>query len=164
MKEVEEVKEAEGGGADKELRPNIVGFACQWCAYQSADMAGTLKYEYPPTIKLIQVPCSGGVDARFVLEALALGADGVFVAGCPEAECHYRYGNRIARIRTAMIRNILPEFGIESARVRFEQISSSDAAKFAKFAKSFDEQVRKLGPNPLSKLRSDTGGRGEKAR
>lgn len=134
-----------------ELRQNIIGFACQWCAYRSADMAGTLKYEYPPTIMLIQVPCSGRVDAEFILEALSLGADGVFVAGCPEAECHYRFGNRVARIRTAMIRKILPEFGIESARIRFEHISSSDAARFVDFAKKFDEQVRRLGLSPLRK-------------
>jgi coenzyme F420-reducing hydrogenase delta subunit len=132
-----------------EFRPNIIGFACQWCAYQSADLAGTLKYEYPSTIKLIRVPCSGRVDSAFVLEALALGVDGVFVAGCPEAECHYRFGNRIAKIRTAMLRNILPEFGIESARLRFEHVSSSDAVKFVEFAKEFDKQIRKLGPTPL---------------
>lgn len=135
------------------LEPSIIGFACQWCAYQSADMAGTLKYEYPSTIRLIQVPCSGRVDAEFILEALSLGADGVFVAGCPETECHYRFGNRIARIRTALIRKILPEFGIESARVRFEHISSSDAARFVNFAGKFDEQVRRLGLSPLSKRR-----------
>ncbi len=152
---MKEVTEREKSG--EELKPNIIGFACQWCAYRSADMAGTLKYEYPPTIKLIQVPCSGRVDAEFILEALALGADGVFVAGCPEAECHYRFGNRIARIRTAMIRTILPEFGIESARVRFEHISSSDAAKFVDFAKNFDKQVRKLGSTPLGGRGSDAG-------
>ncbi len=136
---------------DKRLRPGIIGFACQWCAYRSADLAGTLKYQYPPTIRLIQVPCSGRVDAEFILEALALGADGVIVAGCPEAECHYRQGNRVARIRTAMIRKILPEFGIESARVRFEHISSSDASRFVELAKSFHEQMQKLGSSPLSK-------------
>lgn len=60
-------------------------------------------------------------------------------------------GNRIARIRTAMIRNILPEFGIESARVRFEHISSSDAARFVELAGSFHAQIQKLGPSPLSR-------------
>jgi len=60
----------------------IVGFACQWCAYQAADLVENLKLRYPDTIRLIRVPCSGRVDAEFILKALKSGADGVFVAGC----------------------------------------------------------------------------------
>ena len=43
------------------FNPNIVGFACQWCTYAGADLAGNLRCKYPPTIKLIKVPCSGRV-------------------------------------------------------------------------------------------------------
>ena len=56
--------------------PNIVGFACQWCTYAGADLAGNLRAKYPPSIKLIKVPCSGRVEPEYILEALANGADG----------------------------------------------------------------------------------------
>jgi len=61
--------------------PNIVGFACHWCTYAGADLAGSLRAKYPPSIKLIRVPCSGRVKPDYVLEALARGADGVLVGG-----------------------------------------------------------------------------------
>ncbi|WP_202319842.1 hydrogenase iron-sulfur subunit [Archaeoglobus neptunius] len=128
---------------------NIVGFACQWCAYQAADLAGSMKMEYPESIKLIRVPCSGRVETEFILQALLNGADGVFVAGCPVAECHYRMGNRIARKRIAILKRILPEFGIESGRVEFLQVSSADARRFVEFAEEFDRKIKKLGSNPI---------------
>ncbi|AAB89870.1 hydrogenase iron-sulfur subunit [Archaeoglobus fulgidus] len=127
----------------------IIGFACQWCAYQAADLAGSLKMKYPESIRLLRVPCSGRVNAEFILKALLSGADGVFVAGCPISECHYRSGNRIAKTKVALLKRLLPEFGLESGRVEFLQVSSADARKFVEFAKEFDERIRKLGPNPL---------------
>jgi len=127
----------------------IVGFACQWCAYRSADLAGTLKYEYPSSILLVRVPCSGRVEAEFILKALAEGADGVFVAGCPKNECHYRRGNFVAEIKVALLSHILPEFGLESSRVAFLGVSSSDAKSFVKFAKTFSEKIEKIGRSPL---------------
>lgn len=127
----------------------IVGFACQWCAYQAADLAGNLKLKYPDTIRLIRVPCSGRVDAEFILEALKSGADGVFVAGCPVAECHYRIGNRIARLKVTILKNLLPELGIESGRVEFFQVSSADARRFVDFAIEFDKRIKRLGSTPV---------------
>ncbi len=127
---------------------SIIGFACQWCAYQAADLAGNLKLQYPSSVKLIKVPCSGRVEAEFVLRAL-VSADGVFVAGCPIAECHYKVGNRVAKIKIAILKNLLPELGIESGRLEFLQVSSAEAKKFVDFAKEFDDRMKKLGSSPL---------------
>ncbi len=127
----------------------IVGFACQWCAYRSADLAGTLKYDYPRSILLVRVPCSGRVEAEFVLKALAEGADGVFIAGCPKNECHYRKGNFVAEVKVRTLSSILPEFGLESSRVAFLGVSSSDAKSFVEFARKFSEKIEKLGENPI---------------
>ncbi len=131
---------------------SIVGFACQWCAYQAADLAGNLKLSYPSTIRLIRVPCSGRVEAEFVLRALASGADAAFIAGCPHAECHYRNGSRIAKIKVSILKNLLPELGIESGRLEFLQVSSAEAKRFVEFAREMDERVRKLGRSPLGDL------------
>ena len=47
----------------------ILGFLCNWCSYAGADLAGTSRFEYPPTMRAIRVMCSGRVDKDFVLEA-----------------------------------------------------------------------------------------------
>jgi F420-non-reducing hydrogenase iron-sulfur subunit len=59
----------------------IVAYACEHCAYNAADLAGGLRMQYPPTIKIILLPCTGRLDVIMVLHALEEGADGIMVAG-----------------------------------------------------------------------------------
>ena len=62
-------------------QPQIVAFCCHYCAYAAADLAGSMRLEYPPAIKVIELPCSGKLDVLYVLKAFEEGADGVMVAG-----------------------------------------------------------------------------------
>ena len=64
-----------------EFEPNIVAFCCTHCAYSAADLAGSLRIQYPPSIKIIEMLCSGRVDVLHILHAFDDGADGVMVAG-----------------------------------------------------------------------------------
>lgn len=64
-----------------DFQPEIVAFCCRYCAYAAADLAGSMRLEYPPSIKVIELPCSGKLDALYVLRAFEGGADGVLVAG-----------------------------------------------------------------------------------
>lgn len=59
----------------------IVAFCCHYCAYAAADLAGGLRLQYPPSIKVIEVPCTGKVDVLHLLRAFEDGADGVIAAG-----------------------------------------------------------------------------------
>jgi F420-non-reducing hydrogenase iron-sulfur subunit len=59
----------------------IIAYSCEHCAYNAADLAGGLRMQYPPEIKIIQVPCTGRMDVLLVLQALEEGVDGVMVAG-----------------------------------------------------------------------------------
>jgi len=61
--------------------PQILAFACHHCAYAAADLAGSMRLQYPPNVRVIEVPCSGRVDVIHILRAFEKGADGVFVAG-----------------------------------------------------------------------------------
>jgi len=60
---------------------NIVAYACEHCAYAAADLAGGLRMQYPPAIKIVQMPCTGKLDVLMVLQAFEDGVDGVMVAG-----------------------------------------------------------------------------------
>ena len=63
------------------FNPEIVTFCCRYCAYAAADLAGSMRLEYPPSIKVIELPCTGKLDVLYVLRAFEDGADGVMVAG-----------------------------------------------------------------------------------
>jgi coenzyme F420-reducing hydrogenase delta subunit len=59
----------------------ILAYCCNYCAYAAADLAGGLRMQYPPNIKVIHLPCTGKLDVLLVLQAFEAGADGILVAG-----------------------------------------------------------------------------------
>jgi len=134
-----------------EFEPVILGFACNWCTYAGADLAGVSRFQYPPNIRVIRVMCSGRVDPVFILKAFAIGADGVLVGGCHPEDCHYMEGNYKARRRIELTKRLLGQFGIEPERLRLEWISASEGARFAEVVTDFTQTIEKLGPGPFNK-------------
>lgn len=67
--------------APPDWTPNIVAFACHYCAFAAADLAGVMRLHYPTNVKVIRLPCTGKLDEYHLLRALEHGVDGVFVAG-----------------------------------------------------------------------------------
>ena len=67
--------------APAEFSPEIVAFCCRHCAYTAADLAGSLRMQYPPALRIIEVPCTGRLDIVEVLHAFERGVDGVMAAG-----------------------------------------------------------------------------------
>lgn len=61
--------------------PSIVAFACHYCAFAAADLAGVMRLSYSPNVNIIRLPCTGKLDHSYVLRAFEKGIDGVFVAG-----------------------------------------------------------------------------------
>ncbi len=131
---------------EKDWEPKIIAFLCNWCSYAGADLAGVSRYQYPPSIRIIRVPCSGRVSPNMILDALKNGADGVLVSGCHPGDCHYISGNLYARRRFSLLKRFLEFIGIESDRVNFTWISASEGEQFAKVVSEITERVKRLGP------------------
>ncbi|MDB9822889.1 hydrogenase iron-sulfur subunit [Deltaproteobacteria bacterium] len=129
------------------FEPQIIAFCCNYCSYAAADLAGSIRMTYPANIKIILVPCSGRVDPLHLIQALEEGADGVFIAGCLEGDCHFETGNFKAKKRTAYVRQLLDEIGIEPDRVQMFNIAASDAPKFVQVAQRVTDRIRELGPS-----------------
>ena len=139
----------------KPFEPQIIAFCCNYCSYAAADLAGSIRMSYPANIKVVLVPCSGRVDPLHLIRTLEAGADGVFIAGCLEGDCHFETGNFKAKKRTSYVRHLLEEMGIEPDRVQMFNIAASDAPKFAEVARMVTERIRDLGPGvgvPKGKL------------
>jgi coenzyme F420-reducing hydrogenase delta subunit len=134
------------GEHESVYEPKIVAFCCNWCSYAGADLAGTTRLQYPSNVRIIRVMCSGRVDPSFVLRAYALGADGVIVAGCHPADCHYISGNDKAAMRGNFLDSFLDEAGIEPQRFKLEWIAGSEGGKFADTIKKMVTELEKLGP------------------
>ena len=126
-----------------------MAFCCHYCAYAAADLAGSLRMQYPASVRVVKLPCTGKLDVQLVLDAFEHGADGVMVAGCLEGDCHYQQGNLNARRRVNYVKTLLKGIGLEPDRVRMFNMSSAMGRQWAEAVTEMDDQVRKIGPNPL---------------
>lgn len=132
-----------------ETEPRALVFACNWCSYAGADLAGVSRMQYPPTVRIVRTMCSGRFDPEFVLKAFEKGIDGVMVCGCHPGDCHYREGNIEAEKKVKMTSKLLDAVGVDARRFRLEWVSASEGTKFANLIKEFTETLKELGPNPL---------------
>ncbi|MGC8906455.1 MAG: hydrogenase iron-sulfur subunit [Desulfomonilaceae bacterium] len=137
-----------------DFEPIIVAFCCHYCAYGAADLAGSMRLEYPPNIRIIRLPCTGKVTPILLLRAFEKGADGVYVAGCLEGDCHFIHGNLVAKPRVNYTKKLIQEVGLEPERLEMFNMSAAMGPRFAEVAREFTERIRALGPSPLRKTRS----------
>jgi len=129
-----------------EFEPKIITFLCNWCSYGAADLAGVSRFQYPPSMRIIRVPCSGRVSPKMILSAFRNGADGVWISGCHPGDCHYISGNYYARRKFLILKEMLEYMGLEEGRIQFSWISSAEGVKFAEVAKEVIGKVKELGP------------------
>ena len=133
-----------------EFEPKIIAFCCNFCAFAAADLAGAMRLQYPSNVRIVKLPCTGKVDALYLMKAFEEGADGVFVAGCLEGECHYLEGNLRARRKVNYVKRLLAEVGIEPERVEMFNLSSAMGGRFAEIVQEMTEKVKAIGPTYIS--------------
>lgn len=126
--------------------PKIVAYACTYCSYPGADLAGTSRIKYSPNVNIIRVLCSGRISPELILRTFREGADGVLVLGCHYGDCHFINGNHRTAKRIPILQRILEFSGIESERLRLEWVSASEGERFAQIVDEFTETVRELAP------------------
>ena len=136
---------------ENKFKPIVVAFCCHYCAYSAADLAGSMRLQYPPNIRIIRTPCTGRLEVELFLRAFENGADGVIVAGCEEGSCHFKEGNLIAKRRVNYTRQLMAESGLEMERLRMVNVSAANAPLFIKVVHDMVETVLKLGPSRLKK-------------
>jgi coenzyme F420-reducing hydrogenase delta subunit len=110
-----------------------------------------MRLSYPSNVKIINVPCTGRVDILHLLKAIEDGADGVYVAGCLEGDCHYLTGNLKAKKRVAYVKKLLSDLGVEPERIEMFNLSAAQGTRFAEIAREFTGRIRDLGPSPVRK-------------
>jgi heterodisulfide reductase subunit A len=128
----------------------ILAILCNWCSYAGADLAGTSRFEYPPSVRAIRVMCSGRVDRDFILEALRLGAGMVMVGACHlPYDCHYISGNYKMKARTDALKGMLEKLGMSPQRFRVEYVSAAEGIHYAEVIREIDADMKALGKEKI---------------
>ena len=135
----------------EDYEPTVVAFCCHYCSYAAGDLAGTMRLQYSPNVRVIKLPCTGKIDVLHILRAFEDGADAVYVAGCLEGNCHFLEGNYRAKKRVYLAKKLLDELGLGRERLEMFNMSAAMAQNFAAAADEMTERAKRLGPNPLKK-------------
>jgi len=107
-------------------------------------------------MKVVELPCSGKIDALYLLKAFEAGADGVMVVGCSEGDCHYLEGNLRARKRVEVTKELLKEIGIELERLEMFNFKAA-TDDFGQICRTMFETVQALGPSPIKNKETGAG-------
>jgi len=123
----------------------ILVFSTEKISDPAIDMAGLLKLHYPPTVYTIAVPCSSGINPRWILHAYEKGFDGVFIAAdgsdCTYGEsCTEKTGHIVG-----ITHQMMKERNIDPARLRMAAICSVCSESFVKQIKTFNQYLLQSG-------------------
>ncbi len=127
----------------------VVVFACNWCSYAGADFAGTSRFQYPASPRLIRTMCSGRVDSKFVLHAFKKGAPVVLVSGCHFGDCHYIDANHWTAKRIEKLKKRLEKMGIRSERLQLEWISAAEGQRFRQVMEHMEDLRQTVTPEEV---------------
>jgi len=139
--------------SDEAFEPIVVAYCCTYCAYTAGDLAGSMRLEYAPNVRVVKILCTGKIDAVLLLRAFEEGADAVYVAGCALGDCHFLEGNLRAIQTVAYAKKLLAEIGLEPELLEFFHVPASAGPLFAQRADEMTARARQLGPNPLRGMR-----------
>lgn len=126
----------------------ITAVCCQNALYSAADeAAGNVERPRAAGVILIEVPCSGRIDAIFMLKAFDKGADGVVIIACKPDVCTTIEGSARMGRRVVKVRKLLVEAGLEAERLEVVYVDGPSLKKLPGMLSEFTKKIEKMGPS-----------------
>jgi coenzyme F420-reducing hydrogenase delta subunit len=136
----------------EKLSPDVVVYVCTNCVPQGAHLPRQWQQE-GARVLVREVPCSGKMDAQYLLHGLEGGGQGCCVVACPQGECHLAQGNYRAEIRVHTIQRLLDEIGLEAGRVELLHVSPQEnATQMEQSVRNAVQRICRVGKSPLPSL------------
>ncbi len=126
-------------------KPLVLAICCSECGHTAIDASGMAMMQYPPSVRVMKVPCVGILQVNQFLEAFKAGAQGVMVVGCKSDGCHYEVGSQKAEKKVELARMLLKEYGIEPERLEILHTVFSEGRMFVEAMQTMTNRLEKLG-------------------
>ena len=131
---------------DKTKSPKILVFSTNNISDIGIDLAGSSHINYSPSVQVIAVPCSSGINPQWIMHAVQAGFDGVFIAAdggdCAYvSDCTERTGNVVKQAQDLLEKN-----GYDARRLKMGAICSVCSQAFVTYVVKFGEALNELTP------------------
>jgi len=108
-----------------------------------------MRLKIPTSFRIIRLPCTGKIDIIHILRAFEKGADGLYVVGCMEGDCHFNEGNFRAKKRVEQAARVLDLIGVGGERVKMYNLSSGEGPVSAQYSIEMVNKSKPLGTSPI---------------
>lgn len=130
--------------AATDRRPRVLVFSTNPISDMGIDLAGSSHMDYNSNVRVIAVPCSGGINPAWILHAMKAGFDGVFVAADGKEcsflpDCVERTGRIVNDAQT-----LLRASGFDPGRVKTAAICSVCSEPFVNHMKQFSKALTEM--------------------
>ena len=130
--------------AGKQEMPRILVFSTEKISDPAIDLAGLLKMHYPPSVYVMNVPCSSAIKPRWIMHAFEKGFQGVFVAAdgtdCPyDLSCVEKTADIIKKTH-----ELMKGQDMDPARLKMAAICSVCAEPFVRQMNNFSEELAEV--------------------
>jgi NADPH-dependent glutamate synthase beta subunit-like oxidoreductase/coenzyme F420-reducing hydrogenase delta subunit/NAD-dependent dihydropyrimidine dehydrogenase PreA subunit len=115
----------------------VLVFTCNWNAYSGMETAGVERLSYSARVYPIRVMCLGRLQPGIILRAFERGAYGVLLLGCPQDECHYGFGSRLADDTFAVARDLVRTMGYADQRLKLDHLAAGDGKAWVDTMQTF---------------------------
>jgi heterodisulfide reductase subunit A len=146
---LEQVRSSLADKREDEVR--ILVFADDQTTYRLADNVGTAKMSYSTETRIVRVPSGSRITPKLMLQALELGADGIFIGESEEKSSPYPHSVAVMKDNVAAVRAALAEQGIEPDRVRCFEFVTVMLGAFVAQMNGLAQFARGAGPIPAEK-------------
>ena len=129
--------------------PDVVVYVCCNCIPQGKRLPRQWN-QAGAHVVVREVPCSGKMDAQYLMHALEGGVRGLCVVTCPQGDCHLIQGNYRAEIRLHTVQRLLAEVGMEPERVELLHFAPTDPAeRLDSEIRAAVDRISALGESPI---------------
>ena len=132
------------GKAAPGAEPKILVFSTNTISDPGIDLAGSSHLEYSSGVKVISLPCSSGINPKWVLHAVEAGFDGVFIAA-DGGDCAFLPDCTAKTARLVeKAQALLRERGHDPRRLKMAAVCSVCSESFVTHMKQFGQALRQL--------------------
>jgi coenzyme F420-reducing hydrogenase delta subunit len=125
------------------MKEKIIIFFCEWSSYPGMQLSkAPLKYSSGP--KSMVTLCGARLSPELILHCFEAGTEGVLVACCPPEECDHN-GNYLTLRRMLLLKKMLPQFGIDSNRLKLVWISKGGTKQLKNETEAFESEIMEMG-------------------
>ena len=134
------------------VSPDVLVFVCANCTPVAKTLPRQWRHQ-DLTVRLKEFPCSGKVDAQYMMHALERGVRGICLVTCPGGECRLAEGNLRASVRVQTVKRLMTEIGLEPDRLELLAYDDNGASKEA-LGTIVSDAVTRIGRRSSSPLLS----------